>query len=375
MTVTTRTKVEMILDVEDYRAAGIAFAREITDLGPRMQSMLDSLHMGDIGEFRAAVQAEVDNPAFDAAFEIACDNNPHLADVAFREALRGAGVSSVHGEAKGVERISDVFFLPVTGPVEDIHRLVSDASSMAALERSFSDTGLVAPGGRVALADIALRPDVVVHATPGTLRDLHSAFAEFVASPGTAADRSLLEGEVDDFETFCVPEGQVSEAKGIATMLLVGFYSRVYAVMTEFDIDALTVQISTGDGEGNHVESLAAFAELAADITGLDVALPHWLGRGCAAAAVETVRTMMEAEAECYGKELSVSGLDGVGCAQRGDVYLVEGEIDRRILGPFSFAANLVRYDPEWVSDRFEGMARAVIPSGRLEHSRSARLN
>jgi hypothetical protein len=246
---------------------------------------------------------------------------------------------------------------------------------MAALERSFRDTGLLASGGRVALADIALRPDVVVHATPGTLRDLHSAFEEFLASQGSAADRSALEGEVDDFETFCVPEGHVIEAKGIATMLLVGFYSREYAVMTEFDLDALTVQVSTGEGEGDHLESLAAFAELAADITGLDVSLPHWLGRGCAASSVETVRTMMEAEAECYGKDLSATGLDGVGCVQRGDVYLVEGEIGGRILGPFQFAANLIQYEPEWVSDRFEGMARSVIPSGRLENSRSARLN
>jgi hypothetical protein len=365
----------MILDVEDYRAAGIAYAREIADLGPRMQSMLDSLHVGDIGEFHATLQSEIDNPAFDAAFEIACDDNPHLAEVAFREAIRGAGVSSVHGATQGIERISDVFFLPVTGPVEDIERLVSDASSMAALERSFRDAGLVAAGGRVALADIAIRPDVAIHATPGTLRDLHSAFEDFLASPGTAVDRSALEGEVEDFETFCVPGDHVDGAKGIATLLLVGFYSREYQVTTEFDLDALTVQISTGDGEGNHVESLAAFAELASDITGLDVSLPHWLGRGCAASAVETVRTMMQSEAECYGKDLSLSGLDAVGCARRGEVYLVEGEIDGHILGPFPFAANLVQYEPEWISDRLEAMGRRVIPCGRLEHSRSARLN
>ncbi|MBY3433764.1 hypothetical protein HFN89_06330 [Rhizobium laguerreae] len=375
MTVNTRPKAGSIPSVEEYKAAGVAFAREIADLGPRVQAMFDSLHVGDLGEFHSALQAQIDNPAFDAAFEVACASNQHLADVAIREALRGAGVSSARGSSRGAERISDVFVLPVTGPVDDINRLVSDASSMAALERSFRDAGLVAPGGRVALADVSLGPDIVVHATPGTLRDVHRAFEEFIASPGTAADRSALEGEVEDFEAFCVPEGQVSEAKGIATMLLAGFYTREYAVMTQFDLDPLTVQISSADGGADHAASLAAFAELARDVTGLDVALPHWLGRGCAAAAVEAALTMMEAEAECYGKDISVTGLDGVALAQRGDVTLVEGEIDGHILGPFAFATNLIGYAPEWAGERFEAMARAVIPAGRLEHSRSTRLN
>ncbi|MDW9481245.1 hypothetical protein GOB57_21610 [Sinorhizobium meliloti] len=371
MSANTKVAGTTALSMEDLVSATHLDAR---DLAPRLQAMLDRLDAGDLLGFHAALQEEVEDPAFDPAFVGVCADNPHLADAAMREALRGAAVTGMPGLEEGCERVTDVFVLPVTGSVADIHRLVADASAMSALERSFRDAGILAPGGRVALSDTPLRPHIVINATPGMLRTLHRAFDRFLGSAGTAADRNALEREVFNFETSCHPYDYVSEAKGTATLLLVGFYSREYT-LTHVEIDAMTSQINYDDVHGEHEEILEAFEELARDVTGLDIALPHWIGRGCAAAAFETVRSLMEAEAACYGKDLAVSGLDGIACARRGDVTLVEGEIAGQILGPFSFPANLVDFAPKWADARFTEMARAVMPSGRLEYGRSASLN
>lgn len=352
----------------------IASAYDIVDRSSRIQSMLDSLHFGDLMEFHAALQKEVDDPAFDAAFTSACTANPHLGPSALREALRGAAVTGQVSE-EGCERVSDVFVLPVTGPIEDIHGLVADPSAMAALERSFRDAGMVAEGGLIALSDTPLRPDIVVNATPGALRQLHRALERFAGSERTTADRAVLERGVGDFETACHPDEFVSDIRGAATMLIVGFYTREYRYSNIDKLDAMTVQINNADAYDEYADNLEAFVELADEFSGLEVDLPHWLGRGCAAAAYETVRSQMQAEAACYGKELSVSGLDGIACARRGDFTLVEGEIDGQILGPFSFPASLVEFEPEWVNDRFIGMARSLLPAGRLEYARSASLN
>lgn len=364
-----------VSSVVETAALNVGLAHDVIALAPRMQSILDSLHIGDTMEFHAALQKEVDDPAFDLAFKAACAKNPHLSDAARREALRGAGVTSGHGSEFGCERISDVFFLPVTGPIEDILALSCDASAMAALERSFRDAGLLTQAGRLALSDTPLQPDLVVNATPGALRRLHRALERFSGSDGTVADRAVLEREVDDFEAACHPEGQVSEARGTATLLFAGFYSREYRLTSFIELDAMTAQINSADADGDHTESLEAFEEIARDVTGLDVSPPHWLGRGCAASAIETVRSNMEAEALCYGKDLAVSGLDAIACARRGDVTLVEGEIGGNILGPFTFPTSLVEFEPEWASESLEEMARAVLPSGRLEYGRSASLN
>lgn len=353
----------------------IASAYDIVDRSSRIQSMMDSLHVGDLMEFHAALHKEVDDPAFDAAFASACAANPHLAPSALREALRGAAVIGTHGSEEGRERVSDVFVLPVTGPIDDIHGLVANPSAMAALERSFRDAGMVAEGGMIALSDTPLRADIVVNATPGALRQLHRTFERFVGTERTTADRAILERGVDDFETACHPEGFVSDIRGSATMLIVGFYTREYRYSNIDKLDAMTVQINNADAYDEYADNLEAFEELATEFTGLEVDRPHWLGRGCAAAAYETVRSQMEAEAACYGKELCVSGLDGIACARRGEVTLVEGEIDGQILGPFSFPASLVGFEPEWVNDRFIGMARSVLPAGHLEYGRSASLN
>ncbi|MCV9964714.1 hypothetical protein OIU34_22750 [Pararhizobium sp. BT-229] len=375
MSANAKSRVSSASSVDETAALNAGLAQDVIALAPRMQSLLDSLHIGDSMEFHAALQKELDDPAFDPAFKAACAKNPHLADAALREALRGAAVISKHGSENGCERITDIFVLPVTGPVERILELAGDASAMAALERSFRDAGLLAPDGRVALSDTPLRPDLVVNATPGVLRRLHRAFERFAGSKGAAADRAILEMEVDDFETACHPESRVNAARGTATFLFVGFYSREYRLTSFIELDAMTSQINNADAHGEHDECLEAFEELARDVTGLDVSLPHWPGRGCAAAALETVRAHMEAEALCYGKDLAVSGLDAIACARRGDVTLVEGEIDGNILGPFAFPASLVKFEPEWASESLEEMARAVLPSGRLEYGRSASLN
>lgn len=350
------------------------FAQDIIAFAPRMQALLDSLHVGDFMEFHAALQKEVDDPAFDAAFKAACAKNPHLAAAARREALRGAGVTSAHGSEFGSERMSDLFFLPVTGPVDDILGLSCDPSAMAALERSFRDAGLLAPEGRLALSDTPLQPELVANATPTALRRLNRALERFCGSEGTVGDRAVLERDVDDFETACSPEKLV-EPKGTATLLFAGYYSREYRLASFISIDAMTSQINNADADGDHSECMGAFEELAFDITGLRVSAPHWLGRGCAASALETVRAHMEAEAACYGKDLGLSGLDAIACARRGDVTLVEGEIGGNILGPFAFPSSLVEFEPEWAIESLAKMARTVLPSGRLEYGRSASLN
>jgi hypothetical protein len=361
--------------MEDIRAASLAFAKDMAALRPRVQAMFDSLELGDFGEFHAALQSDVDHPAFDAVFSSACDDNPHLASTAMREAIRGAAVSSTPGCRPGSERIGEVFVLPVTGLIGDINRMTSDPQSMAALEQMFRDAGVAAPGGRIVLSDTAIRPDFLINATPGILRDLNRSFERFVTSQGTSDDRERLEGDMDDFGTFCCPEFDVVELMGTTTILIVGYYTRQYGLLEQVDMDALTVQISSGDPSEDQSESLGAFSELAGDMTGLEIGLPHYLGRGCAAAAVENIRSMMQAEASCYGNDLSVVGLDGIACAIRGAVTLVEGEIDGQILGPFIFSTRMASYEPEWLSSRLEGMAHSIIPAGRLEYSRSASLN
>jgi hypothetical protein len=367
----TNDKITSTVSFEDVTAA----AYEIVDRAGRIQSMLDSLDVGDVLAYHAALQKEVDDPAFDHAFSVACAARPDLGPSALREALRGAAVTGSHGSDEGCERVTDVFVLPITGSFEEIERLLADDRALAGLERSFQDAGMVYPGGRIALSATPLRPDIIVNSTPGALRQLHHCLDRFICSERTGADRAILEHGVCEFEALCHTDGHVTSRRAFGTLMLVGFYSREYRLDALLELDAMTVQINNADADGEHCDNLEAFEELASDLTGLEIDLPHWLGRGCAAAAYETVRSQMEAEAECYGKDLSILGLDGIACARRGDVTLVEGEIDGQILGPFTFPANLADFEPDWVKERFSGMARSVMPSGRLEYGRSARLN
>lgn len=376
MTASDKTKaLAIITDPEALLAVRSAFSESISDLVPSLQDMMDSLETGDLHGFHVTLQQEIDNPAFDAAFEQVCSENPQIANEAMEEALRGVSTSGMNGSREGWERVSDIFVIPVTGPVDELARFAMDAGTMSALERAFSDVGLMTNSGRVVLSDTLVRPDVVVNATPGTLRDLFHCFQRFFWSSGGTIERAELEADVADFETFCHPDGYVSYHKGTSTLLLIGLYSREYDLREQIEEDALTVQIIHGDANGEFADALASFKELASDLTGLEVSLPHWLGKGCAASALETVRASMKAEASFYGIDLAKAGMDGVAIATRGDLTIVEGEVAGHTLGPFSFDNRLAVYEADWIATSLEQIAKTVLHPGHLISHRSAGLN
>jgi len=363
-----------ISDPAAMAAISMDFEDRIAGKSATLGSMMESLEAGDEYSFCTGLQSELDDPVFDAAFERSLLEYPSLASHATLLAMRGASVRVTHETGSGCDRAVDLFAITVTGHVDDIAEAVSNPTSMAALERAFHQSGLAAPSTRVVLSDTPVDPVAAASTSPGLLRDLLRSFDRFDRSAGTGDDRAELEGEVADFEVFSF-DGLPPEKRGVTTVLLFGAAVMEVHPRQQFLPDGLVSQISTDDEEGLHEAAVAAFEELADAATGLEVARPHWFGRALASAALEGVRHSMEAEAACYGLDLSSCGMDGVSMATRQDTILVEGTVQGRTLGPFPVPAVLAEMETEWFVSAVTALGRTLLPGGHLEHGRSAVLN
>ena len=367
--------LHVVSDRSAMSSAASVFEEAVASRHDAIQCLIDSLETEDATSFHICLQQEIDHPAFDEAFRRACAANPDMADHALSEALRGASVVSGRGSRPECEAITDLFFLPVTGTPSDIRALVADPESMTALEASFRLSALATEEATLTLSDTPLRPDFVVNSTPASLRRIARAFEDFVKSGKTSGARAELEGDMADFETLCTPDTASACPKGTVTVLLAASYTREFDLTAEVDLDGLTVHLANEDPDSEFAEEMACFLDNARDATGLVVGKPHWLGRACAAAAVQAVYASLSAEAAFYGVDLGQRPLEGIAFAAKGEVTMVVGEVAGRTLGPFAFDTSLARHEPDWPAVQFESMAYQTMPSGHIENSRSAMLN
>nr|WP_250807277.1 hypothetical protein [Neorhizobium tomejilense] len=367
--------LKVVTNERAMEASRSAFALEVENSRATFQAMMDSLYTEDLFGFHRAVQDEIDRPSFDASFEMACRKNPLVAASARREALRGGSCIPGRGARPGVEAMTDLFFLPITGPSSQIQKIASDVLVMTAMENAFLDSGVMAEAATLTLSATPVRPDSVVNATPGGLREVAQAFNDFRYANRPANRRGRLEAAIEDFETVCDNLSDVRTARGTVTMLIAGSYAREYDTSGPLVPDGLTMQIANCDFGDEHKEALDSLTAKLSEIAGMEVGRPHWLGRACAAAAVQNTMAIFEAEAKFYGLDVRENGFDGVGIVQRGDTTLVEASLDEISLGPVPYPSKLAELDPSYPVEAFGDIAKEAIPCGHLEHGRSAYLN
>lgn len=340
------------------------------------QSLMDSLVMEDYMAFHSALRSEIDDPVFDMAFKQALTENPQVAQIGMTEVIKGASVVSSRGSRPVTENLTSLFFIPVTGTTEAIYRLTEGGISMSSVERAMADSGLTVPEGDLAISDALLDPSAVVNASPATVRYLATAFDRFNKSGGTVTSHLDLEGAVDEFDALCAPSRPPREnaASCEVTLLLVGGYTREFDHTSDHALDGLTTHLVNEDMFGEYDDQMEAFRNLAEDAIGLKVGKPYWMGRACAAAAIQSIETSLKAEAAFYGHEGDIP-FDSVSYCERGAVTMVEGVFAGNMLGPFAFDTAQCRLDPIWHHAAIDALALEIAPSGHMEHGRSAMLN
>lgn len=365
--------VEAVIDSREESLRDKASERDVA----AFQHMMDTLFTEDYMGFHYALQDQLDRPEFDRLLQETCRANPHFAGFLFREALRGSSTISNVDPSTGAETITDVFFFPVTGSRSDIERMLGDGKAMSAIENAFMESGLVSPYASVHVADMAILPDVAVHARPGEHRRLTKAFEDYWTAGETPAARLRTQESIREFERSCHSgsQGQVAAGNESVTVLLAASYRRVITPHESAELDGLMAQVA-GSGYANEFEDqLEEFELLAEDDTGLRIGRPHLLGRACAAAGVQSIMVALDTEANFFGTDIRSAGLDGVAVAYRDGFCVVEGEVDGNILGPYAFPAQIASHEPDWPEQSLSSISRTMKPSGHLEHGVSARLN
>lgn len=371
-----KTRVlEMVGKEQAMEASRRSFDSEVATARDHFQSMMDCMEADDMFGFHHAIQARIDRPSFDASFEIACRENPSVANDARVAALRGGSTIPSVGSRPKTEAVTDLFFLPVTGRDVEIREFLSLASNIRRMEQVFVEAGVMRDGATLTIGDATIHPEAAVNATPGGIRTLARAFDRFNRSAPSASAREELSGELDDFVTVCGSVSGPVVSRGVTTVLLVGSYAREYDLSAPFEVDALTEEISMMDVGGDNDDLFSALSSSLSAVSGLSVGKPSWLGRACSDAAVRNVLTVLSAEAAFYGLDVESSGFDGLAMADRGNSVLVEASLDGVSLGPVAYPRSVVALDQAFPVHALGAMARGEIPGGHLEHSRSVYLN
>lgn len=355
---------------DDFRAA----VRQKTFV---VEELIDLVRAGESLEFHALLQREIDHPAFDEALDIVLAKRPAVAEALRHEISKAACVVPSGDRSSGTRGVVDMFVVVVTGTEEALDRLVTDRTSMAAIERVFHESGLTLDRSRVALSDVLVDPAVAANARPGTLREMARGFETFAGSDWLSGDKSRLEAMVEDMMCVSEPEGyRRPVVDGPVSRLLFGGYAREYAIDGEIEVDGMTAQIITDDEHGEFSVETSHFLEAANDAAGGDVAvsLPHWVGRGCACAAVFTVKTGLDAEATTLGLDVS-EGFQEASIGQSDGYFFASARHDGHLLGPMRVPSALTGLEADWATDQLAELAAYIAPPGLFHPVASLRLN
>jgi hypothetical protein len=365
----------MLSEPQRLADAHADFERSTETIAARLSALTPALKSGDSTDFYQLLGETLDDPAFDAGFERACERSSAFRSLALHDAMRGASVIWDH-LPDSVDRVMDVFVIPLHGPTALLEEIADDPMQIDGLATALSECGLVREGARIALAGVHVRPEVAARMTPGTLRDIARGFWRALDPKAEIADWTALAQSIEDaVDVFTFDDDARLPEGGLSSVLVFGAHSREYDLKRPVVMEGLTAQVMNGEVEGDAVHELARFRNFASQTlpSGVVPGNPEWLGMGCAVAVVEAAKDMLAAEASFYGIDLRRTGMDHL-CVKLDDgLTYIDGTAAGHQIGPAVFVSEATAYASDWAAAQFEGFARAVSQVSHVGGQRPSR--
>jgi hypothetical protein len=236
------------------------------------------------------------------------------------------------------------------------------------------DSGVTFEGSHIDFAPVIISPFAASKASPHLLRSVSQAFLDRLNGGVNVSSEVALATELTRLNRTTGLNSPINQ-HGVSTVLMACFYEREYDLSGELLVDPLTQQLAMMDTETDDVNAIEAFQQLSNEGHQIKIGLPHWLGRACSAAAVQSIQTALENEAVALGFDLPEFGFDGIAFTETGNQFVVEAELDGTTIGPVTVSSELGEYDKHHLVAYTAALGRTFLPTGQLENNRSFMLN